>query len=116
MTVLTENLRPGEFIISEANGTRSRDVVTIDASAGAMVPGTVIAKLVAGGKYVAYVESLGTDGSEIAAGILCAAVDDSASDQQAVIISRDAEVLEICLTGLDSVGKADLAALGIIVR
>ena len=114
MATLTEALRTGEFLISEASGTRSREEVTIDLSAGAMVAGTVVSKL-ATGKWVAYGD-VGTDGSEVAAGILYAAVPNSAADQKGVVIVRDAEVAEIRLTGINAGGKVDLAALGIIVR
>jgi len=111
---LTEARRTGEFLISEASGTRSREEITIDASAGAMVAGTVLGKL-ASGKFVAY-NNTADDGSEVAAGVLYAAVADSAADQKAVAYVRDAEVAENRLTGIDAAGKADLAALGIIVR
>ena len=111
---MTEARRTGEFLLSEASGTRSREEVTIDASAGAMVAGTVVSKL-ASGKYVAY-DDVGTDGSETAVGVLYAAVADSAGDQKGVVIARDAEVAEVHLTGYNANAKADLAAVGIIVR
>jgi len=115
MATLTEARRTGEFLISEANGTRSREKVTIAAAASALVAGTVMGKITVGGKYVAY-NNGASDGSEVAAGILYAAVADSASDQPGVIIARDAEVAEVHLTGIDATGKTDLAALGVIVR
>lgn len=112
---MTEARRTGEFLLSEATGTRSREEVTIAAAAAALVAGTVVGKITASGKYVAYSNGA-SDGSETAAGILYAAVADSAADQKAVIIARDAEVAETHLTGSDANGKADLLALGIIVR
>lgn len=119
---LTEARRTGEFILSEANGTRSREAVTIAAAAGALPAGTVMGKITASGKYVEYDNTV-ADGTEVAAGVLYAAVADSASDQPAVIIARDAEVANVHLTwdaannaGAITAGKADLAALGIIVR
>ena len=42
MTTLTETARTGEFIISEAPGTRSREQITVDNGAN-LVAGTVIA-------------------------------------------------------------------------
>lgn len=111
---LIEARRTGDFILSEANGTRSREEVTIDAAAGAMIPGTVVSKL-ANGKYVEY-DDVGTDGTEVAAGILYADVANSASDQKAVIIVRDAEVNASRLTGSNANAVADLRALGIIAR
>lgn len=115
MTTLTEAVRPGEFIIAEANGTISREVVTIAAAAGAMVAGTVLSKLTSGGKYVEY-DNAGTDGTETAAAILYAAIPDSASDQTAVVIVRHAEVESALLTGIDADGIVDLATTDIIVR
>lgn len=115
MATLTEARRTGEFIISESNGTRSREKVTVAAAAGAMVAGTVVGKLTVGGKYVAY-NPLGDDGEEVAAGVLYEGVEDLAADQPAVIIARDAEVTGIRLTGNDAAGTAALAALGVIVR
>lgn len=111
---LTETRRTGDFLLSEASGTRSREEVTIDLSAGAMIPGTVVSKL-ATGKYVAY-DDVGTDGSEVAAGILYAAVPDSAADQKGVVLVRDCEVTGIRLTGSNANAVVDLRALGVIVR
>ena len=112
---LTEARRTGEFLLSEATGTRSREEVTIDLSAGAMVAGTVVSKLTATGKWVEY-DNVGTDGTEVAAGVLYAGVPNSAADQKAVVLVRDCEVTGIRLTGSDAGGIADLKVLGIIVR
>lgn len=114
-TVYTEGKHTGEFILSEGNGTISREKVTIAAAAGAMVPGTVLGKITASGKYVAY-NNANVDGSEVAAGVLYAAAPDLAVDQEAVAVARDAEVNEALLTGIDAAGKADLKALGVICR
>ena len=112
---LTETRRTGDFLLSEASGTRSREEVTIDLSAAALIPGTVMSKLTATGKWVAY-DDVGTDGSEVASGILYAAVADSAADQKGVVLVRDCEVTGIRLTGSNANAVADLKALGIIVR
>lgn len=104
----------GEFLLSEANGTRSREQVVIDSTAGALVPGTVLGKLT-GGDYVAY-NNGASDGSQTAVGILYAAAPNLTVDQKAVMIARDAEVDESELTGLDAAGKTDLQALGIVFR
>ena len=118
---LTETLRPGEFILAEANGTISREAVTI-ASGQNLVAGTVVGKVSASGKYIAYDDD-NADGSQTAAGILYAAVDASAADKPGVIIARHAEVVDSLLTwaatndaGDKTAGKADLAALDIILR
>ncbi|QRQ86255.1 head decoration protein [Cupriavidus oxalaticus] len=112
---LIEGKHTGEFLLSEGNGSISREEVTIAAAAGALVPGTVMGKISASGKYVAY-NNAAADGSEVAAAVLYAGAPDLAVDQQAVVIARQAEVIEAELTGLDATAKADLAAVGIIVR
>ena len=53
MTVLVETRHPGEFILSEANGQRSREAITIASGAGIIAAGTVLGKVTASGKYVA---------------------------------------------------------------
>lgn len=112
---LTETLHAGEFIVSEANGTRSREEVTVAAAAAALPAGQVLGKITASGLYVAY-SNVAVDGSEVAAAILYAPLADSAADQKAAVIVRDAEVDESLLTGLDATGITDLAALGIVMR
>lgn len=115
MATLTEGKYTAEFILSEGNGTISRDQVTIAAAAADLVPGTVLGKITASGKYVAYSDAA-VDGSEVARGILYAHAADSAADQQAVMIARDAEVIESELTGINAAGKVDLLAIGIVCR
>lgn len=44
MTTLTEKNRPGEFILSEGNGSISRKLVAISAAAGALAAGTLLGK------------------------------------------------------------------------
>lgn len=111
----TEGKHTAEFLLSEGNGSISREQVTIAAAAGALAAGTVLGKITATGKYAAY-NNGASDGTEVAAGILWAAAPDLATDQKAAAIVRDAEVVGSVLTGLDANGTADLKALGIIVR
>lgn len=117
---LTETTHAGGFILSEANGTRSRDNITV-VSGETLAAGAVLGKITASGKYAAY-DNTAADGSEVAAGVLYAAVDASAADAAGVAILRDAEVNANELgwaandaTGITA-GKADLKALGILVR
>lgn len=115
MPTLTEGKHPLEFVLTEGNGNISRDEVTIAAAAGAIVPGTLLGKITASGKYVAYANAA-IDGSEVAAAIACYAIPDLAADQKATVISRHAEVMEAGLTGLDTPARADLLAVAIVVR
>lgn len=115
MTTLIEGKYTAEFLLSEGNGTISRDVVTIAAAAGAMVAGTVLGKITASGKYAAY-DNTHSDGTEVAAGVLYRAVPDVAVDQAAIAIVRESEVARSYLTGSDAAAEADLKALGVVVR
>ena len=115
MTILTSTPRLAEFVLSESSGQRSRENVTVTQTGALIQSGTVISKLTANGKYVPY-DNVGTDGSEVAAGILYNRLDAATGDVKAVAFVRDCEVNRKALTGLDTTGEADLAALGVIVR
>jgi hypothetical protein len=115
MTTLIEGKHTGEFILSEGNGTISREVVTIIANSGALVDGTVLGKITASGKYAPY-NNAHSDGTDLAAGILYGNLPASTADQKAVAFVRQCEVMSSALTGLDTPGTADLAALSVIVR
>lgn len=122
MTTMTESTHAGEFLVSEANGTLSREVVTIASGSGAIPAGMVLGKITASGKYKPYDDD-NTDGSETAAAVAYAPVDATSADVKCVVIFRDAEVK---LSGLQwaatndatdkANGLADLAAKNIIAR
>jgi len=112
---LIEGKHTAEFLLSEGNGSISREEVVIASTAPAMVPGTVVGVITASGKYAPY-SNAAVDGTQTAAGILYASVDDRAADQKAVVIVRDAEVVSSELTGIDAPAKVELKALGIICR
>jgi len=122
MATLTEGTHAGEFIVSEANGTRSREGVTV-LSAQTLVAGELVGIETASGKYVAYDPTGTIVGSDTVAGISFTAVDASAGDKtNQVVIVRDAEVRGSDLTyneavaGVITAEVAGLKALGIIVR
>lgn len=126
MPTLTERRHNGGYLVSEANGYRSRDVVTL-ASNGTgpqeLEAGTVLGRLTDGGKYAPY-DPEAEDGSETAVAILFAGATVPASgDLKATATVRDAEVNggELVFgAGVDDAGKAaaraDLAAVGIVLR
>jgi hypothetical protein len=122
MTTYNEPARALEFLVSEANGHRSRDQVTLAASQGALVPGTVLAKPDASANYVVYDNASGTAGVNVAKAILCYPADDSAGTQLVSVISNDAEVQGALLDWGDNdgagitAGTADLLAAGIKIR
>ena len=123
MTVLTEGRHPGEFLMTEANGQRSRDSITIASGAGVIAPGTVLGKITASGKYLASAVSA-TDGSQTPVAIALYGCDATTRDVAVAAITRDAEVNGKILiwhpdrdqAGEKAAAQADLAAVGIIVR
>lgn len=117
MTTLTEGIHQAEFMISEANGMRSREQVTVTISGNAKLPsGQALGKITATGKYIPYSNSA-SDGSQAIAALLLTPLEDGVNgDFKAAVIARDAEVIGAKLTGTDTPGLADLAALGIVVR
>lgn len=121
MTVLTEGPHTAGYLISEANGTRSREVITL-LEGNNLSPGAVLGKITASGKYAALAPAA-TDGSEKAAAVLYAGVDATAADKPAVITARDAEVQAAELTWpvgatpeQKTTALAQLATLGIVAR
>lgn len=125
-----QELGPGTacYLVSEANGTRSREVVTI-AQGQSLLPGAVLGKVTTTGKYVAVDPANGSgeggtpDGSQTAVAVLFAAVDTTAAEKPGVITARDAEVAAHALAwpaGTTEPQKtaalAQLAAVGIVAR
>lgn len=113
--VFTEGRHTAEFLITEGNGTISREQGKLDASAAALEPGTVLGKVTATGDLIAY-SNAASDGSQTAVGILYARATDLTVDQRVTYIARHAEVKASALTGLDATGTADLLTLGIVCR
>ncbi len=114
--------RTGEFVLSEANGTLSRESIVIASGSGVLSPGTVVGKVTASGKYVPYVNT-NSNGSEVAAGVIYEKVDATSADQDVVAYVREAEVASsklVWAAGNDAAaiaaGVADLLTKTIIVR
>ena len=126
MATLTKGQSNASFIVSESNGFRSRDDVTVTVPASTTyAAGTILGKITASGKYVRHAAGA-TDGSEDEAGILyetLANTTGSGVDNASVSFARDAEVNGSELTyevGADgaqvTASNLALKALGIIVR
>lgn len=119
----SEGQRDLAFLLSEANGKRSRDTVTIVSGAGVLEAGTVLGKITASGKFTES-PATGADGSQTAVAVLAYGVDATSADAAAVIVARDAEVKASELAYAASVDDAtkraakaaQLAAVGIMVR
>ncbi len=92
MTLLNETPHDGNFILSEDNeGRLSRDNIVIASGAGTLLPGTLLGKLTASGKFAPSPETA-ADGSETTVAILVGGVDATSSDVAAVGLMRHAEV------------------------
>ncbi|MFN3347415.1 head decoration protein [Pseudorhodoplanes sp.] len=124
MTVLHESPHDGNFILSEdAEGRLSRDTIVIASGAGKLLPGTVLGRVTASGKFAPSPETA-ADGSETASAILIGHVDATDADAVAVGLMRHAEVNRFGLIYHASVdddpkksAKWDqLRAVGIVVR
>jgi len=123
MSTKTELTHAGEFIVSEANGYRSRDQVTVHVPASTKYsPGLVLGKVTSSGKYVGRDEAAGT-GEQTAKGLLFNELDNSASlaavDFIATIVNGDAEVLGPSCDangGTEATVLSELLTLGIKVR
>jgi len=124
MTTKSEGKHTGEFIVSEAPGTGSRDTGTLTVPANTTLEaGTVVGQVGSSSKYVQFDDTL-SDGGQTAAGVLYDTTindTDAAVDVEgAVIVNLNAEVRAADLVwgaGADSAaGLVDLRALGIKAR
>lgn len=123
MTTLTEGNKPAEFVMSEANRSRSRDTITIASGAGVVKAGTVLGRVIASGKFVPSPHT-GADGSQTGVAINLYEVNATSGDVKVAAITRDAEVNSVTLSYAASVDDAakratkngQLAAVGIITR
>jgi hypothetical protein len=119
--VLTESVPFGGFLLSEANGYRSRENGIL--AQGQKLPaGAVVGRITTGGKIAEYNSGL-SNGTETAVGILLGAIDATDGDQPCVFIANDAEVKRDGLawrSGADdtekNAGIAALAAAGIRIK
>lgn len=115
-TSLIEGIRPGHFLLSEADGQLSREniIVTIAGSIK-LVDGTVLGKVTASGKYVKYASG-GADGSQNAAGVLYGNYPGVNGDYKAVAFVRNCEVIKAALDVSTTPVIAALAAVNVIAR
>lgn len=108
MAITTQTWTPSEICGPGPQEQFLAIPVTV-ASGADLAEGTILGKIAASGKYVAYDDDGSDDGRRVAVGILgrkCAA---AAADQHAVMYVRGNFVKSL-LTGLDSNGETDLDA------
>ena len=119
---INEGQHAGEFIVSQANGGRSRDRVTF-ASGEVIKPGHVLGVVSSSGEYKEY-NPANADGSETAVAVAYDHVDASGGAADGPAVTRDAEVNAGELVWFDgasdaqkSTGQDELEAQsGIIAR
>lgn len=115
MPNLQELRHVGEHIVSESNGTQSREEITVAVSGSPILSGTVLGKVTANGKYKPYASGA-SDGSQTAVAVLYTQLNAQTGDAKAVAHVRNCEVSAANMTGLDANARTNLAALGVIVR
>lgn len=105
MSSLTEQTHTGEFLVSEDNGHRSRDQVTIEAGQD-LKAGHVLGKVSASGEYKEYNPG-NADGSETAVAVAYDAVDAAAGAKPVTVINDDAAVNGALLTYFNGATDAE---------
>jgi hypothetical protein len=88
-TNLTEERKDGHGLASESNGTRSREIVTLESGQN-LKPGAVLGQVTGTSEYKEYNPGNG-DGSEAAVAVLFSRGDASAAAVKVVAVVRDAE-------------------------
>lgn len=121
MNEQTEKNRTGDFLLSEGNGSYSRENIIV-AGGQNLEAGTLLGTVTASGEAVA-LNVAADDGSEVASGILWASTNASDADTAAVAITRTAEVKADALiwpagiTGPQKIAAiAQLSELGVVLR
>ena len=125
MAPVSEGKRIAEFLVSEANGCRSRHEGTVTVPANTTIPAGRVMGQLASGKFVPH-DADGAAGEDTETGILYANLTNDtggAVDVTATVIVRDAEVNKAHLTydpaandAAKTASDGVLAGLGIIVR
>lgn len=119
---LVSGVRPGEFIISEAPGAKSRDNLMMKMTATLVERGTVCGKITASGLVVPLAPGA-SDGSEVASVLNIYRVDASAGNTMFAALTSDAEIISddlIWPAGISApqqtAALAQLNAIGFKVR
>jgi hypothetical protein len=126
-TVYTEGAYASDWLKREEDTQYSREQVTVlsgsNTTGTPLKSGTILGKITASGKYKPQTLAA-VDGSQTAAGILLVPVDAGAADKRAVLIARDAIVMQyglvygsdVTTSGNRATVNGQLATLGILVR
>lgn len=109
MTIFTEPMLSYEGLISESNGTISRDKVTFAGGNGIIPPMSVLGKITASSKYVVS-NPAASDGSQTAIAVSLVQVDTTNGDVQGAILARDAEVVASMLLFYPTIATSAIPA------
>lgn len=121
MPILTETSHSGGFLVWEALRDYCRGTVIL--ASGNLLPGAILGKITASGKYAAH-DPAASNGTQTAAAILWDNVDASGGDTNAVVLIRGPAIVnqfEISIPGTPTAPQiaaahAALLTLGILVR
>jgi hypothetical protein len=122
MPTLTEGRYQSDWLKYEAAANFSRDNETVVSGSGIVESGTVMGRVTATGKIKPHTAGA-SDGSQTPVGLLVDRVDATAADRVAVMIARDARVMDVgIIYGVDvltsnakATVNAALKTLGILV-
>ena len=120
---INEQPHAGSFLLSiDDDGNLSRDGIVVKSGEGVLLPGTVLGKITASGKFVVR-DAAANDGSQVAAGVLFSKIDATSADTPAVLVARHAEVRGSALiwkSGASDANKAsglsELKAATVVAR
>ena len=105
-----------DVVKTEGPNRFSRDEVTIVSGQAAMVPGTVLGKITASGKYKIF-NNANADGSEVPAAILLETTAAAAADITGVVVlKRHAEVVRQALVWASGVDATEQAAALVVLE
>ena len=124
MADYTEGRHPGEVILREANGTRSREVITIASGHGVVQAGTVVGEITLTKGSYAPSPATGSDGTQVAKAVTLYTVDATSAAVKVAALLRDAEINGSCLeydstidtAAKETAKKTQLLAVGLISR
>lgn len=120
MAILTEGKNTAQFMVSEANGYRSREPGTVTVPANTTFSaGLILGQQTSGLKYVRHDTDGTDDGRRTEAGILFQTLVNStgsAVDYSAVVVLRDCEVRGSDLTYEDGADAAAITASNVVLN
>lgn len=105
----TEGRMPAEAVLSESNGQRSREAIVVASGAGIVLPGTVLGRITATGKYLPAAPAA-VDGSQTGAAVALYGCNATSADQSIAALVRDAEVKAFALIYAATVNTDPLRA------